>query len=205
MHEPVSVRNYVSETFALVNIGYARVSTDDQNLKNQIQQLVKAGCDPKHIYKETASGGAWERPQLHKALDHLREGDVLIVWKLDRLSRSLADLLRIVEQVGLSGASFVSITETIDTSGPSGQLMMNMLGAFNQFERDIIRERTRLGLERARKEGRIGGARFILNAKQQAEAVRQVQSGKSQVEVAELFGVSKATISRMMGRVKPNV
>jgi len=200
------VRNYVSETFALVNIGYARVSTDDQNLKNQIQQLVQAGCDPKHIYKETASGGAWERPQLHKALEHPRDGDVLIVWKLDRLSRNLADLLRIVENVGKAGASFKSLTETIDTSGPCGQLMMNMLGAFNQFERDIIRERTKLGLERARKEGRIGGGRFILTQKQQAEAVRQIRSGqKNQVEIAELFGVSKATISRMMGRVKANV
>src|SRR6516164_6231288 len=171
-----------------MNLGYARVSTGDQNLKNQIGQLVKAGCDPKHIYKETASDGSWERPQLHKALDHLREGDVLIVWKLDRLSRSLADLLRIVEQVGLSGASFRSITEMIDTSGPCGQLMMHMLGAFNQFERDIIRERTRLGLERARKEGRIGGGRFILTQRQQAEAVRQIRSGqKNQVEIAELF------------------
>jgi DNA invertase Pin-like site-specific DNA recombinase len=189
-----------------MNIGYARVSTDDQNLKNQIEQLVKAGCDPRHIYKETASGGAWDRPQLHKALDHLRPDDVLIVWKLDRLSRSLADLLRIVEKVGQAGASFKSLTETIDTTGPCGQLMMNMLAAFNQFERDLIRERTRLGLERARKEGRIGGGRFILTQKQQAEAVRQIRSGqKTQVEVAQLFGVSKATISRMMARFKPDL
>ena len=140
-------------------------------------------------------------PQLHKALEHLRDRDVLIVWKLDRLSRSLADLLRMVENVGKAGASFKSLTESLDTSGPCGQLMMNMLGAFNQFERDIIRERTKLGLERARKEGRIGGGRFILTKKQQAEAIRQIRSGeKNQVEIAELFGVSKATISRMMGR-----
>ena len=106
-----------------------------------------------------------------------------------------------VENVGKAGASFKSLTESLDTSGPCGQLMMNMLGAFNQFERDIIRERTKLGLERARKEGRIGGGRFILTKKQQAEAIRQIRSGeKNQVEIAELFGVSKATISRMMGR-----
>src|SRR5271165_2625962 len=166
-----------------MNIGYARVSTDEQHTENQIEQLAKAGCDPKHIYKETASGGTWDRPQLHKALDHLRDGDVLVVWKLDRLSRSLSDLLRILERVDKAGASFKSLTETIDTSGPCGRLMMNMLGAFNQFEREIIKERTKLGLERARKEGRIGGGRFILSPKQQAEAIRQIQSGeKTQVE-----------------------
>jgi DNA invertase Pin-like site-specific DNA recombinase len=182
-------------------IGYARVSTDDQRTENQIEQLVKAGCDPKHIYKETASGGVWERPRLHKALEHLRDGDVLMVWKLDRLSRSLSDLLRILERIDKTGASFKSLTETIDTSGPCGRLMMNMLGAFNQFEREIIKERTKLGLKRARANGRIGGGRFILSKTQQAAALRMVDSGeKTQTEVAELFDVSKATLSRLIAR-----
>jgi DNA invertase Pin-like site-specific DNA recombinase len=184
-----------------VNIGYARVSTDDQHADNQIKQLLKAGCDSKYVYQETASGGMWDRPQLHKALDHLREGDVLVVWKLDRLSRSLSDLLRILEQVDRAGASFKSLTETLDTSGPCGRLMMNMLGAFNQFEREIIRERTKLGLQRARANGRIGGGRFILSKTQQAAAIRLVDSGeKTQTEVAELFDVSKATLSRLISR-----
>jgi DNA invertase Pin-like site-specific DNA recombinase len=185
-----------------MNIGYARVSTDEQTTKNQIEQLVKAGCDPARIYKETASGGSWDRPQLHKALDQLRDGDVFIVWKLDRLSRSLADLLRILEKIDKAGATFKSLTEALDTTGPCGRLMMNMLGAFNQFERDLIKERTKLGLDRARKEGRIGGGRFILSPKRQAEAIRMVRSGqKTQTEVAEIFGVSKATVSRMMDRI----
>ena len=195
------MRDYLSETLTM-NIGYARVSTDEQTTSNQIEQLLKAGCDQNRIYKETASGGAWDRPQLHKALEQLRKGDVLIVWKLDRLSRSLADLLRILEKIDKAGATFKSLTESLDTTGPCGRLMMNMLGAFNQFERDLIKERTKLGLDRARQDGRIGGGRFILNARQQAEAVRMIRSGeKTQVEVAELFRVSKATVSRMMDRV----
>jgi hypothetical protein len=97
-----------------------------------------------------------------------------MVWKLDRLSRSLSDLLRILERIDKTGASFKSLTETIDTSGPCGRLMMNMLGAFNQFEREIIKERTKLGLKRARANGRIGGGRFILSKTQQAAALQMV-------------------------------
>jgi DNA invertase Pin-like site-specific DNA recombinase len=104
-------------------------------------------------------------PELQDCLKHLREGDVLVVWKLDRLSRSLSDLLRILE-IDKAGASFKSLTETLDTSGPCGRLMMNMLGSFNQFEREIIKERTKLGLERARSNGRIGGGRYKLSATQ---------------------------------------
>jgi DNA invertase Pin-like site-specific DNA recombinase len=91
-----------------MNVGYARVSTDDQHTENQIEQLVKAGCARDRIYKETASGGSWDRPQLHKALEQLREGDTLIVWKLDRLSRSLSDLLRILEKIDKAGAALTS-------------------------------------------------------------------------------------------------
>jgi DNA invertase Pin-like site-specific DNA recombinase len=124
-----------------------------------------------------------------------------MVWKLDRLSRSLSDLLRILERIDKTGASFKSLTETIDTSGPCGRLMMNMLGAFNQFEREIIKERTKLGLKRARANGRIGGGRFILSKTQQAAALRMVDSGeKTQTGVAELFNVSKATLSRLITR-----
>jgi DNA invertase Pin-like site-specific DNA recombinase len=184
-----------------MQIGYARVSTDEQHTENQIQKLKLVGCEK--IYKETASGGQWERPQLHKALDHLREGDVLVVWKLDRLSRSLSDLLRILERIDQAGASFKSLTETLDTTGPCGRLMMNMLGAFNQFEREIIKERTKLGLERARANGRIGGGRYKLSAAQQAEAIKMIKAGeKTQSEIAELFDVDRSTVSRMMSEVR---
>jgi DNA invertase Pin-like site-specific DNA recombinase len=184
-----------------MQIGYARVSTDNQHTENQIAMLKKAGC--KRIFEETASGGRWERPELQDCLKHLREGDVLVVWKLDRLSRSLSDLLRILEKVDKAGASFKSLTETLDTSGPCGRLMMNMLGSFNQFEREIIKERTKLGPERARSNGRIGGGRYKLSATQQAEAIKMIRSGeKTQSEIAELFNVDRSTISRMMTEVR---
>lgn len=186
-----------------MNIGYARVSTDEQHTENQIDQLVKAGCERRNIYQETASGGRIDRPKLHDCLKHLREGDVLIVWKLDRLSRSLSDLLRILEKVDQAGATFKSLTECLDTTGACGRLMMNMLGAFNQFEREIIKERTKLGLARARANGRIGGGRFKLTPKQQQQAIAWIRSGeKTQSEVAEFFSLDRSTISRLMSEVR---
>jgi DNA invertase Pin-like site-specific DNA recombinase len=185
-----------------MNVGYARVSTDDQHCENQIEQLVKAGCDPKHIYREVASGGIWDRPQLHRALDHLREGDTLVTWKLDRLSRSLSDLLRILERIDKAGATFKSLTENLDISGACGRLMMHMLAAFNEFERGIIKERTKLGLARARGKGNFGGGKFKLTKAQEAHAIEQIRAGKTQMEVAEDQRVSKATMSRLVGRAK---
>jgi DNA invertase Pin-like site-specific DNA recombinase len=186
-----------------MNIGYARVSTDEQHAENQIEQLLKAGCDRRHIYQETASGGRIDRPQLHDCLKHLREGDTLIVWKLDRLSRSLSDLLRILEKVDQAGASFKSLTESLDVSGPCGRLMMHLLAAFNQFEREIIKERTKLGLQRARANGRIGGGRFKLTPKQQQQAIAWIRTGeKTQSEVAEFFDLDRSTVSRMMSQVR---
>jgi DNA invertase Pin-like site-specific DNA recombinase len=182
-------------------IGYARVSTQDQHSENQVEKLKQAGCTK--IYRETASGGRWDRPELQKCLDHLREDDVLIVWKLDRLSRSLSDLLRILERVDRAGASFKSLTESLDTTGACGKLMMHMLGAFNEFERSIIRERTKLGLERARANGRIGGGRYKLTPEQQQQAITWVRSEeKTQGEVARFFDVEPSTISRMMSEVR---
>jgi DNA invertase Pin-like site-specific DNA recombinase len=184
-----------------MHIGYARVSTDDQHPENQIEQLKKEGCE--RIYTETASGGRIDRPELQDCLNQLRKDDVLIVWKLDRLSRSLSDLLRILEKIDKAGASFKSLTETLDTSGPCGRLMMNMLGAFNQFEREIIKERTKLGLARARANGRIGGGRYKLSPPQQKQAINWVRTGeKTQGEVAEFFNVDPSTVSRMMTEVK---
>jgi DNA invertase Pin-like site-specific DNA recombinase len=180
-----------------MNIGYARVSTDYQHTENQIQQLEKADCD--RIYTETASGGRWDRPQLHKALGDLKQGDCLVVWKLDRLSRSLSDLLHILAKLEEAGAGFKSITEAISTQNAAGRLMMHMLGSFAQFEREMLRERTKLGLARARAAGRVGGARFKMSPAQQHEAIRMINTGgKSQREVAELFNVDPSTISRLI-------
>src|ERR1700752_1597359 len=148
-------------------IGYARVSTDDQDTAVQVAALKAAGCE--RIYREKASGGRWDRPELHRLLDHLRKGDVLVVWKLDRLSRSLPDVLTVMEQLSETKAGFRSLTESIDTTTASGRMMMQMVGAFAEFERAMLRERTKAGLDSARREGRIGGRRPKLSRQQQAE------------------------------------
>ena len=139
-------------------IGYARVSkSETQDTASQIRALKDAGCT--RLFEEAASGGRWERPELHKMLDQLRSGDTLVVWKLDRLSRSLKDLLTILERVSAAGAKFRSLTELIDTSGPAGRMLMQMLGSFAEFEREMIRERTRAGLHEARAQGRVPGTK----------------------------------------------
>src|SRR6266699_3682717 len=136
-------------------IGYARVSTNDQETATQVAALKAAGCE--RIYREKASGGRWDRPELHRLLDQLRKRDVLVVWKLDRLSRSLRDVLTIMERLGEGKAGFRNLTEAIDTTTPAGEMMMQMVGPFAEFERAMLRERTKAGLDSARREGRIGG------------------------------------------------
>ena len=181
-------------------IGYARVSKlDQQDIRAQIKELKGAGC--KRIFEESASGGRWDRPELHRALDQLRAGDVLIVWKLDRLSRSLKDLLHILEKISDAKAGFRSLTEAIGTTTSAGRMMLQMLGAFAEFERSMVRERTRLGLLAARERGRVGGRIPKLTKHQQAEAVRMINNGdKTASEVARLFRVHRSSISRLMSR-----
>lgn len=145
-------------------IGYARVSTNDQETTAQVSALKAAGCE--RIFREKASGGRWDRPELHRILDQLRKDDVLVVLKLDRLSRSLRDVLTIMEKFADEKAGFRSLTEAIDTTTPAGRMMLQMLGAFAEFERAMLRERTKAGLESARREGRIGGRPDKLNVSQ---------------------------------------
>ena len=157
-------------------IGYARVSkADAQDTVVQVKALTQAGC--KRIFEEKASGGRWDRPELHKALEQLREGDVLVVWKLDRLSRSLKDLLHIMERVREAGAGFRSLTEAVDTTTAAGRMMMPMLGSFAEFERSMVRERTRAGLAAARDRGVKVGRPAKLSAHQQQEIIRTVRDG----------------------------
>ena len=121
-----------------MNFGYARISTDrGQDTAAQLDALHGAGCE--RVFEERASGGRWDRPELHRMLDQLRDGDVVIVWKLDRLSRSLKDLLSIVEKIAAAGAGFQSLTEAIDTTTPAGRMMMQMLGSVAEFEREMIK------------------------------------------------------------------
>ena len=154
-------------------IGYARISKgDNQSTAMQLRALKEAGCT--RVFEEAASGGRWDRPELHRMLDQLRKGDVIVVWKLDRLSRSLKDLLHLLDRIEGANAGFRSLTESIDTTTPAGRMMMQMVGSFAEFERAMIRERTKAGLDQARSEGRIGGRRPKLNAKQRAEIAESV-------------------------------
>lgn len=179
-------------------IGYARISKgDDQSTALQLRALKEAGCE--RVFEEAASGGRWDRPELQRMLDQLREGDVVVVWKLDRLSRSLKDLLHLLDRIETTDAGFRSLTENIDTTTPAGRMMMQMVGSFAEFERAMIRERTKARLDQARSEGRVGGRRPKLNAKQRAEIAESVTSGrKSAAEMARIFGVSQPTVSRIV-------
>jgi len=180
-------------------IGYARVSTNEQDTTAQAFALKAAGCE--RIFREKATGGRWNRPELQRLLDHLRKGDVLVVWKLDRLSRSLRDVLTIMERIQEAKAGFRSLTEAIDTTTPAGRMMMQMIGAFAEFERAMLRERTRAGLEAARGEGRIGGRRPKLLPQQQTEVLKMVTQGKkTAADAARLFNVHPATIGRLLAR-----
>ncbi|MEJ1471298.1 MAG: recombinase family protein [Candidatus Sedimenticola sp. (ex Thyasira tokunagai)] len=179
-------------------IGYARVSKiEDQDTAAQLAALKNSGAE--RIYEETASGGRWDRPELHKAVEQLREGDVLTVWKLDRLSRSLKDLLAIMDQIEKKGAGFQSLTEAIDTTTAAGRMMMQMVGSFAEFERSMIRERTKAGLEHAKARGVKLGRRAKLTTAQTAEVIDMVSSGrKTAAEAARVFNVHPSTIGRML-------
>ena len=180
-------------------IGYARVSTNDQETVTQVAALKAAGCE--RTYREKASGGRWDRPELHRLLDQIRKEDVLLVWKLDRLSRSLRNVLTIMDRLSEAGAGFRSLTEAIDTTTPAGRMMMQMIGAFAEFERMMLRERTKAGLDSARREGRVGGRPPKLSPQQQAEIVRMVSKGrKTAADAARLFKIHPATVSRLLAR-----
>ncbi len=179
-------------------MGYARVSrADNQDTKAQVDALKAAGAH--RIFEDQASGGRWERPQLHHMIDLLRADDVVVVWKLDRLSRSLKDLLAIMDLIEAKGAGFCSLTEAIDTTAPAGRMLMQMLGSFAEFEREMIRERTKAGLVAARMRGKVLGRPRKLTTEQKAEIIEMVTTGrKINAEVARLFSVSCATISRIL-------
>lgn len=182
-----------------MRLGYARVSTQDQDTAVQLRALRAADCG--RVFQEKASGGRWERPKLQELLGQLRKDDVLVVWKLDRLSRSLKDLLLVLETIDQAGAHFQSLTEAIDTTTSAGRMMMHMVGSFAEFERSLLRERTRVGLDEARKAGRIGGRRPKLTPGQQQEVIELVSTGKkSPADAARLFRVHPATVSRLLAR-----
>lgn len=176
-------------------LGYARVSTEDQHLDAQISALEAVGAE--RIWSEKVSGAKAQRPELKDLLKQLRPGDVVTVTKYDRLSRSLQDLLNIVEIIGEKGAGFQSLAEDIDTTTPAGRLVFHVFASIAQFERERISERTKEGLIAARKRGRIGGRPPALSPERSAEVRRmRDQDGRTIAELARLFKVSPNTIRR---------
>lgn len=152
-----------------MNLGYARVSTKDPDVTFQLDALKKAECD--QIYYEKITGTIKERPQLNKLLEHLRPGDVVVVWKLDRLARSFKDLIELVNKIQQRGADLHSLTDQINTNTPQGKLTFHLFAALSEFERDIIKERTIAGLAAARAKGRSGGRPKGLSQKKQHTAI----------------------------------
>jgi len=177
-----------------MKIGYARVSTQDQNLDLQIDALMKEGCEERHIYKEKASGSKADRPELAKVLAYLQTGDTLVIWKLDRLGRSLRHLIDIVEDMKARGVELISIQDSVNTATPTGKLTFAIFAALAEFERDIIRERTNAGLAAARARGKMGGRKKLLDEKQ-VQMLRSLSQDKSLSigNICKQLGISKAT------------
>jgi DNA invertase Pin-like site-specific DNA recombinase len=174
-------------------IGYARVSTQEQNLDLQKDALEGAGCE--RIYSDQVSGSTERRQELDTAIEILREGDTIVVWRLDRLGRSLKHLIELVGELEERGVGFKSLQESIDTTSSSGRLVFHVFGALAEFERNLIRERTRAGLDAARSRGRKGGRPKKLDTKKQALAVKLYQGKQHPVEeICEMFGISKPTL-----------
>jgi DNA invertase Pin-like site-specific DNA recombinase len=182
----------------MVDVGYARVSTSDQSLDLQLKAFADAGIT-KVFSDHGVSGTLASRPELDKALAYLREGDVLVVWKLDRLGRSTKNVLEVIEQLKESRIGFRSITEGLDTTGPLGAVMITVLSAFNQLERDVIVERTRAGLAAAKAQGRVGGRPKVMDPKKGNTARTLYESGNHTVaEIATMLGVGTATVYRYL-------
>ena len=183
-----------------MNIGYARVSTRNQELALQLDALKKAGC--KALFQEKASGAKADRPELRKMIDQLREDDVVVIWKLDRLGRSLRDLVNLVTEIQSKGAGIKSLTDQIDTTTPQGKLTFHLFAALAEFERDIISERTKAGLVSARARGRTGGRKKGLSkeAKDKAMLAETLykQEEMSIIEICNHLKISRSTLYKYL-------
>ncbi|MDO4642778.1 MAG: recombinase family protein [Cardiobacteriaceae bacterium] len=182
-------------------IGYARVSTDDQHLDLQIDALQQAGCEK--IYTDKMSGRQFDRPGLIQALDYARPGDTLIIWRLDRLGRSLKDLIELVQKMDQCGIALRSLHEQLDTSSATGKLIYHVFGALAEFERNLISERTKAGLTAARARGKLGGRPTALSADEKREIrILLTDPNISTQQLAERYGVSRSTIYNAYNAMK---
>ena len=180
-------------------IGYARVSTQDQNPELQLDALTSSGCE--QIFHEKVTGKFRDRPELAACLRSLRQGDTLLVWKLDRLARSLKDLVNIVDDLNRRGIGFRSLTESIDTTSTGGRLVFHIFGALAEFEHSLIRERTIAGLTAARARGRRGGRKPSMSTADIRKAAAMLSDPHiTKTEVAKHFGVSRVTLNAALVR-----
>lgn len=183
-------------------IGYMRVSTDTERQNTNLQKdaLLKAGIDQRHIFEDKTSGAKDKRPGLDKALEFLQSGDCLVVWKLDRLGRSLSHLLSIVSELHKRGIGFKSITEQMDTTTAHGEFLFNVFGSLAQYERALIKERVVAGLEAARRRGRIGGRPKVISDEKMEAILEDLKSGTSKAAICRNFGIKRTTLYDALSR-----
>lgn len=188
-------------------IGYARVSTNEQKLDLQMDALLAAGCEPGRIYTDKASGGPGaKRPGFAAAIKACRSGDTLVVWKLDRLGRSLMEVLAVFEKLNAKGAGIKVLTEQIDTTSAMGRFVMHILASLAEMERGLIVERTKAGLEAGRRRGRVGGRQPKLTPEQNKEGIAMLKAGMPPAKIAEKLGVARSTIyGRIRGEWAPEI
>ncbi len=177
-------------------IGYARVSTDDQNLSLQTDALKQSGCE--RIFTDKLSGKSTERPGLKDAIAQLRKGDTLVVWKLDRLGRSVKSLIEMVSNLEIQDVGFKSITDGIDTASPAGRFFFHVMASLSQMERELIVERTQAGLQAAKNRGIVGGRKRAMTESKIDAAKKLIQAGTPPKEVAASIGVSVPTLYRWL-------
>ena len=186
-----------------MKVGYARVSTSDQYLGMQEDALKNDGC--KEIFTDIASGAKTDRNGLEQAMEYLREGDTLVVWKLDRLGRSIQHLIQTIQRLHDKKIGFKSLQESIDTTNSGGKLIFHIFSALAEFERDLIRERTQAGLKAARARGRLGGRPPLLNTRQVKRLVELYDEGKSTVdEICKIFNISRPSFYNYLNKIKKN-
>jgi len=179
--------------------GYARVSTDDQNPAMQLAALKKAGC--KSVFKDEITGAILKRPALDRCLKTLQPGDTLIVWKLDRLGRSVRDLIHLLDGFKRDGIKFVSLTEAIDTETPTGRAMWQMIGVLAELERSLIGERTRAGVKAAKKRGVKFGRKTKVTPDRLAHARKLINQGQTPTDAAKIMGIGRTTLYRALQNV----
>jgi DNA invertase Pin-like site-specific DNA recombinase len=198
-----SIRQSYFMGFPYMLVGYMRVSSesDRQNTNLQRDALQAAGVDVRHLYEDRASGSKDDRPGLAQALEFLRPGDVLVVWKLDRLGRSLPHLLSIVNTLKDKQVAFRSLTEGMDTTTASGELLFHVFGALAQFERALTKERVTAGLAAARRRGRVGGRPPSITGEKLESILAALRDGMSKAAVCRTFGVKRTTLIETISRI----